>query len=250
MISSISRIAMLSPFGLRQDLRMRPAEADGHRLPAGAGIHTTGRGLADGFIRDHGREPSVYEVTAAALEYYARAAFPPGYVIGPLGRSQLYQVAGDDRVGLHIGGGFRDDYLSGRWRSMVSPAFLEAWSARWPGRKSPQHLFPGRSANEALIGVELVPTTHVAGVVPASSAETFTLEQYQALDELLADFEVRHQWPAGFRRTPRLGGHEDYGPLGKMPDGSGMHRFDAGGGWDPGALRDVPRFVWSRVGGL
>jgi hypothetical protein len=247
MTSALSHIAMLSPFGLRQDLRFRPATEWGS--PWGLGVHTTGRGLADRLVEKLGREPTVYEVTAAALEYYARSPFPPGYVIGPLGRSQLYQVTGDDRVALHIGGGFRDEYLSGRWEQLVSPALLEAWRARWPGRESPQHLFPGPSANEALIGVELVPTTHVADVEPAGPGETFTLEQYDALSSLSADLEVRHGWPNGWRRTARLGGHEDYGPLGRKPDGSGMHRFDAGGGWDPGALRDVPRFRWDRIGG-
>jgi hypothetical protein len=37
---------------------------------------------------------------------------------------------------------------------------------------------------------------------------------------------------------PRLVGHEDVHPL---------RRWDVYGGWDPGALREKPRFHWDQV---
>lgn len=230
-----------SPFGV--DPGVRPREPG---MPEGACVHTVGRGIALGFARENGREPNAEEATTAALRWYAEHDDKPGYLVGLDGVA--YRVAEDRGVTQHVGGKFRDDYLSGRWVGLVNPTFLRLWRARWPGYKSPQHLFKGRSANGAYVGIELLPVTAVSGVTPASPEETFTLAQYVALDELLLSLETEHGWPEGWRKTARLVGHEDVGPLGKR-DGRGMHRFDAGGGWDPGNLRRVPRFRWDRLGG-
>jgi N-acetyl-anhydromuramyl-L-alanine amidase AmpD len=71
----------------------------------------------------------------------------------------------------------------------------------------------------------------------------FTEAQHRALVALGRDLAARHGWPAGWGRTPRLVGHEDVQLL---------ERQDAGGGWDPGALRAKPyidfEFIRARVG--
>jgi N-acetylmuramoyl-L-alanine amidase len=233
-VNAISQIATMSPHGLRQDLPVRPVSAGRQALPFGLAVHTTGRGLATALLKKLGRMPNAQEVLALALRTYA-AGFGPGYV-GGLG-GELYQVAADDRVAQHIGGS-REEYLSGSWKLVTKQRAVDHWQRAWPAYDSPQHLFPGKSANEAYIGLELIPVTGVSGVVPVSPGETFTAAQYELVRSLCADLEVRHSWPAGWRRSARLVGHEDVGIL---------DRHDAGGGWDPGALRDEPRWRWERV---
>jgi N-acetyl-anhydromuramyl-L-alanine amidase AmpD len=66
----------------------------------------------------------------------------------------------------------------------------------------------------------------------------FTKAQHDTLIDLAKEISVRHGWPAGWHRTPRLLGHEDVDIL---------NRMDKGGGWDPGSLRSAPYFDFSYV---
>ena len=132
-------------------------------------------------------------------------------------------------------------YLKGPWKERIPRKVLALWERRWPGKDSPQHLFPGDSANEFYLGVEMIPITGIAGMKAAGPGERFTQASYDSLNELLAVLEQRWCWPTGWRKTARLVGHEDVGIL---------DRYDGGGGWDPGALREKPYFRFDRIGGV
>lgn len=119
---------------------------------------------------------------------------------------------------------------------------MSLWQARWPSFKSPAHLFPGPSPNQVYVGIELIPLTGGQGqpapLMTGGIARKYTDEQHQALGRLIADIVGR--WGLALDEVcdpakGRLVAHEDVNPA---------ERSDGGGGWDPGALRDVPRFDW------
>ncbi len=220
---------------LRTDYELRP---DG--MPWGATVHTTGSGIAAELRRRLGRRPTVREVGDRAVEIYTRpGGNGPGYVIYLDGHT--VQVAEDNRWTWHVGGQFRELYLHGDWEALCPKEFVRLWRAAWPGRRSPQHLFPGESANAAYVGIEMTPVTGVDGVLPAAPGQTFSEAQYGALARLLVDLGRRHGWPAAWWTSSRLVGHEDVGPLGRDD------RCDEGGGWDPGFLRPRPYLDRVRV---
>src|SRR5581483_11667953 len=116
------------------------------------------------------------------------------------------------------------------------------WKARWPDFKSPAHLFPGPSPNQVYVGIEMIPLTGAAAqpapLLSNDVARKYTDAQHQAVARLIADVAAR--WSLALDeicdpKKGRLVGHEDLNPV---------ERSDAGGGWDPGALRDVARFDW------
>lgn len=225
-----------SVHGLRNDLRRRPKRPWGN--PWGLCFHITGRGLADlarrrlGLPLGHKVPPEA--VLRAGMDVYA-SGFGPAYMIGV--RGEVVQIAPDDVVAMHVGGEHRGEYLSGAWKTNVPEGVRAMWQSRWPGRKSPQHLFPGPSANEAFIGVEVIPVTGVLSHA-AGEGERYTLQSYQAAQQLAVVLAKRHGWPLGWMGTSRLVGHEDIGLL---------DRHDAGGGWDPGGLREMPYWRWDRI---
>lgn len=207
--------------------------------------------MANRFAERHDRKPTSAEVFSAHVDYYLVADGFPGWVVGT--RGEVAQITPDDQVAQHVGGAHRQKYLSGSWASPVlCPtcrgrslpdaahfASVSRWRERWRGYRSPAHLYPGESANDAYVGVELIPVTGVSGTIAAGPNETFTEAQYTALNTLLDDLAGAHGFPAGWRNTSRLVGHEDVGLL---------DRHDSSGGWDPGALRPTPRFDWAKVG--
>lgn len=101
------------------------------------------------------------------------------------------------------------------------------WNTRWrsQGLESPLDLITGGSPNSVSIGIELQQPDYPTPTI-------FTEEQYQALDELLADVTARHRIP---RDRKHILGHYDVGP---------MRRTTAKtpGGWDPGG-----KFNWDRA---
>lgn len=200
--------------------------------PWGLGVHTTGRGI---LARAHREDMEPIE---AALKWY-RAIRRSGvhYVTDYDGC--IYQMLDDNIRGAHIGLSRRDrqDYLSGRWTIGQSAEALAMWRARWPGKKSPQHLYPTRSPNGCYVGVELLP---LAAEDVGDDGLWFTPAQHVAVRNLAWDLAHRHRWPEGWQWSARLLGHEDLTP---------HSRWQLRGGWDPGALRDIPRFGWARVRG-
>lgn len=200
----------------------------------GVACHTTGSGVVDKAFAA-GKDP-----LALVAEVYGQpGAFSGTYAIGWDGT--IVSVMSEDLEAQHIGfpSGDHQAFLDGTWKPRVCPVTLEVWRARWPDVASPAHLFPGPSPNQVYLGIEFVPVTNGAvarGIVPAASGLTFTAEQFTAGGELVRDIGAR--WALDLTVAGTLVGHEDVNPL---------ERSDAGGGWDPGAMRQAPRFDWARI---
>lgn len=195
-------------------------------VPWGVCVHTTGRGLTERAIR----------MGVPALELAEKFYTTPGaafahYVIAQTG--EAVQIADERERAWHSGIPKRERllYTSGRWRDKVAPKVLERWEMRWDDMESPMDLFPGNSANDAYLGIELIPL-----MSDDAKGGWFTDEQYYALSHLLSDISIRYGIDVW--EDSRLVGHEDLEPL---------TRWDDKGGWDPGALRLRPRFHWNRV---
>lgn len=188
----------------------------------GVCVHTTGTGVVEA-AKSKSLDPT-YE----AVRRYLRPGEPFAHaVIGTDGR--VVQVAPFERIAWHAG--ITDAqaklYASGAWRKRVAPEALALWDARWPGKKGPLDIVAG-PWNHTLIGVELVPTGSAKYV---GADKVYTGAQYESL-VLLID---------GLREMFGdlvLVGHEDIEPL---------ERCNAGGGWDPGAMRLEPWFDWGRL---
>lgn len=193
------------------------------RVPWGVLIHTTGRGvLAKAALRR--KTPMEVAVRAYIDMQFGSEGYKwggPTYVID--GGGKIAQLAPDSIRTNHCGGPNRAKYLSGEWKSLVPGKVLELWTKAWAPRPHPYSLFPSRSPNEDMIGIELIPTI----------TARYTDEQMAALAELVQDIGERNRFPDGWCHTSRLLGHEDVDPI---------TRSDRGGGYDPGALRDNPRF--------
>ena len=192
--------------------------------PFGVCVHTTGRGVPT-LAKKLGISP---EEVAAGVYTKPGANFPH-YFISYSG--DIFQVADEVERARHAGIApeQRPLYISGAWTRRVSAVGLRLWRARWPGKKNPLQLFPGKSVNEAYLGVELIPL-----LVRQPTGWLFTQDQYWALEDLLVDIEQRHSIVL---TGSRLVGHEDLEPL---------ERWNSKGGWDPGALNLSPTFYWTR----
>ncbi len=208
----------------------------------GVAVHTTGSGVVD-VAAKKGRDPldyTVKEVYADPDNYCAH------YTVGWDGT--IWQVMDESLRAQHIGflANDRESFLDGSWEDTLAKQghskVVALWKARWPNFKSPAHLFPGPSPNQVYVGIEMIPLTGAAGqpapLMTGGIARTFTDAQHQAVGKLIAD--VAQRWSLPFAEMidatkGRLVAHEDVNPL---------ERSDAGGGWDPGALRDAPRFDW------
>lgn len=220
---------------------------DGVRDPAlarlrevfGALLHTTGRGVV-AQAKAQKRRPievalDVYiDSQNGANGYYWGG---PAYVIDHDGKR--YQIAPDEAVTAHAGGGNRDAYMSGHWEAKCSGAALAAWRTRWPTYKHPYQLFPSKSPNVNYVGIEMIPIGYGFGSSMRPGL-LFTKEQHDSAAELVADIAARHGFPDGWHKTSRLLGHEDVDIL---------NRMDSHGGWDPGALRQQPYFDFAYVRG-
>lgn len=198
--------------------------------PWGLCVHTTGRGVVKK-AQERGTQPH-----EEALVVYARSLGP--HYCGSYS-GQLYQLQADDRYGAHVGisAAERRDYLDGSWKyewARATSANVARWQDAWPGFKSPQHLYPTKSPNGCYVGLELVPLS----VKEAANNDSwwYTRAQCRLVAMLGLSLAVRYEWPADWWRTSRLVGHEDL---------DAKERWDSGGGWDPGALRDQPRFDWA-----
>lgn len=216
---------MISPLA-RRAARMQV----GHGSPAcarrGLAVHTTGSGLLDA-ARRRKLTPLAY-----AERYYGAAKYYPHYVAGWDGT--LIAVCDEDAVAWHVGvTAEQRGLLAGDgWRHEV--AHPELWDRAWQphGVTMPAQLWLPASPNRCYVGLELVP------LEPADRGREglwFSPHQHDLVAELAGELVARH----GLALTRQvLVGHEDLNPLG---------RWDKGGGWDPGARRDRPRFDWTRV---
>lgn len=198
----------------------------GVMAPFGTIIHTTGDGPPAVAFRD-GRDP-----LDAAVDVYSNMPEGPHFVVGPTGR--IIQVRDTGVVAWHTGVSavHRRDFLSGHWETLVPKNVVSWWKARWPGVKSPSHLYPGTSPNAVYYGIECVPTgTHIKNSwkpvhgtpAPAGERNRFTTAQYVACAALvlhLADVGNFDPHAVG-----RVVGHEDINPITRP-------------GWDPGGFQE------------
>lgn len=203
-------------------------------------LHTTGSGLAK-LWKKRGKPGDLLEFATA---FYADPQnYAPHYLIGHDGT--IVQIANERERMPHVGTrgpkgeNRREQYLSGAWKSLVSPVALNEWQLRWTdgaidGKSytSPFHLFPGSSVNNVAVGIENIPVTGTAAI-PMRPGLYFTGAQHVANIRLCTDIAIRNKFPRGWARSPRLLGHEDAGFI---------DRHDAGGGWDPGSVRAKPYF--------
>lgn len=213
------------------------------RQPFGVMVHTTGDG-----VWDDGTP------TETALRYYGAQPEGPNYLI--TADAQVYLLVEPDQVAYHCGmrDWQRNAYLDGSWvqphlsKSVAQRTVASYWPKRWPGVKSPCHLYPGRYPNEAYIGVEMIPCgTYDGGIwefnwklgvqelrlgPPVVTKSRFSIGQYDALAELLK--ELASRFNIDYTRNGRLVGHEDINPLTRP-------------GWDPGAYPNWRTFSWEAV---
>lgn len=197
-------------------------------MPWGVLIHTTGRGvLASAALRR--KTPMEVAVKVYINMQFGSEGYKwggPTYVID--GGGKIAQLAPDDIRTNHCGGPNRAKYISGEWKQLVSQKTLELWTKAWAPRPHPYSLFPSRSPNDDMVGIELIPTI----------TARYTDAQMAALVDLVADIGKRAKWPDKWWRGSRLVGHEDVDPI---------SRSDKGGGYDPGYLRDKPRFDFAAL---
>lgn len=232
-----------SPLAARVPGVRDPKLARDRGSPWGVLLHTTGRGIVAQAQKEK-REPievalDVYIDSQNGSNGYLWGG--PAYVIDHDGKR--YQIAPDNALTAHAGGGNREAYLTGHWTAKCSGAALAAWRAKWPTYQHPYALFPSKSPNHDYVGIEIIPVGAGFGL-PMRPGLLFTKEQHESAAELAADIAKRHAFPVGWQKTSRFLGHEDVDIL---------NRMDSHGGWDPGFLRAQPYFdfayVRSRVAG-
>jgi hypothetical protein len=187
----------------------------------GVCVHTTGSGPASKAKKDPRRS-----ALKRALDFYIKGSEGfPHYVIAYDG--SIIATCDEQQIAWHAGFGNKE---RAHYKTWTAPTW---WSSVWnpKGARSPLDLFPkgAVSANSAHIGVEMLADTTGYG---------FTDAQYTSLAKLIVDIARRYKLPITSAPSARLLGHEDVHPLGRQ---------NKGGGWDPGAHRDKPKFSWSRV---
>jgi N-acetyl-anhydromuramyl-L-alanine amidase AmpD len=212
----------LSPIATHAQIRRcRPRRGD----PWGLVVHTTGSTLV-ARARAHRADPLEY-----AVSYYLRPdSYHPHYVCGWDGA--LVQICDELQVAPHVGMSAADlaAYRSGSWSHRIDAThWRRAWEHR--GFSSPLELYPGRSPNSVYVGIELLPLEQTG-----ERGLRFTIAQHDRVSQLAGDIAARYLLG---HAVGRWVGHEDVTPV---------SRWDAGGGWDPGARRATPRFDWAALG--
>lgn len=223
------RSSLATPLHLMRDVGDRT-------MPVyGITVHQTGSSLVTDALK-HGVDPLEY----AGQFYFNPKNYFAHYVIGHDGT--IAQIADEHEWAMHVGltKDERNDYLSGKWESMLPASFVGMWKARWPGMKSPSHLYPGNSVNDAYVGMEMLPIVPGIKTPPLAPGMLFTKEQHQAVAKLSWDIARRWGFPKGWERTGRFATHEDLNPFNRTT-------VKPPAGWDPGVLRATPWFSWGSV---
>jgi hypothetical protein len=187
--------------------------------------HTSGRGIVSRALKND------VPVIDLALEWYGKKGSVHGVVDYD---GTIYQLQEWDVKGAHVGvsSSQRRAYLNGTWVLDVHDKALTLWNERWPDHKSPQHLYPTKSPNDSYIGIEFIP-------LPQRDPKTklwFTQAQMKAARDLW-NFHKEDQGWCEVTDPTVIVGHEDLS----------ITRWDRNGGWDPGAMRDQPRFDWEFI---
>lgn len=205
----------------------------------GIAAHQTGSSVVEEALRE-GADPLEY-----AAEYYQKPdSYFAHYVIGHNG--EIIQIAGENERAPHIGFDPADRlaYLNGSWVTKLPAELVTRWKDLWPTVKSPAHLFPGPSPNNAYVGVEMLPIVDGCEWKPAAwlKAGKFTDHQHYALVELAIDIAARQKLSPGWHLGSRLVTHEEVNPFTRSTK-------KPPAGWDPGWLRADPWFDmgWVRL---
>ena len=194
-----------------------------NRKPFGLLLHSTGPGM-EKYARTYG---------LSKIDTVSRVYGNPGnscaHVVC-LPDGTRVRVVSPDLVAPHCGvsGAQRRMMLDGTWRAWCSDLGEKLWGERWPGVKSPQHLFPTASPNDSYEGLE-------HWKLDANDPETgtpYTVAQYRSCAQWIVERERTWGFVAEGRR---LVTHEDVQPF---------ERWVASGGHDPGVLRVVPTYDW------
>lgn len=196
----------------------------------GIAVHCTGSGIVDKALNARA------DCLEYAVAYYLRPdSYFAHYVIGFDGT--IAQISDEHERAMHIRlpAADRKAYLGGTWKTRLPGAFVDSWVARWPMYKSPSHLYPGPSPNNAYVGIELLIWNDRCSGRPHAPGLRYTTAQHDATAALVSDIAMRWQLPAGWHNSGRLACHEDISPF---------TRTNEAGGWDPGVLRFPPWFDW------
>ncbi len=227
----------LSPLA-KQVPGVRDPKLGRDRMPWGLLVHTTGGGVT-ALAKKQRRAP----ISVACEVYINSQNGSNGYLWGGPHYcldhdGTIHQLAPDNVLTAHAGGGNRQAYLDGSWEARCSPPTVAAWREQWPKYRHPYQLFPSTSPNDDFVGLEMIPIGDGLGGEPLAPGLRFTAAQHDAVIALAIDLGERHGWPVGWQRSCRLLGHEDVDPI---------NRHDVRGGWDPGWLREAHYFDFEYV---
>jgi N-acetyl-anhydromuramyl-L-alanine amidase AmpD len=224
---------------------MSEFEVGPKRAVYGICVHTTGSGIPNAVAKSGKPHLEVARET-----YLSMGLVGPHYVIDPYGHVEQYADVGVVRYHVGVLAEHRRSFLDGHWledKNRIPADVVAWWQARWPGVKSPSHLYPSKSANKDYVGIELIPCGRyltMPGIIkpqwrwehgsrPGFDFQRFSVEQYCALAKLCNSIAEEN----GLDLTKRgvLVGHEDVNPYTRP-------------GWDPGSK--IEAFSWNLLNGL
>lgn len=203
-------------------------------------IHTTGDGIPAAALRD-----TNHPLCTARAVYENMGLIGPHYVIAPDGSHE--ELCDPRLIRQHVGlaADVRRDFINGTWlnpSNRITPAVVSWWQERWPGVKSPSHLYPSRSANEDYIGIECIPAGSYSsaagkwtwrwGSKTGFDQQRFSVECYRALAGLV--LSLAGEFKLDLVKPGVLVGHEDLNPYTRP-------------GWDPGSYNKT--FSWDMLRG-
>lgn len=219
---------------------MASFEHGAKRTVYGICVHTTGDGIPAKVISTRGTHLDV-----ARGVYLSMGSVGPHHVVDPFGNVETYADDGVIRHHAGLEAADRRSYLDGHWendRNRIDPAVVAWWKARWPGVKSPSHLYPSKSINADYVGIELIPAgayikdkgwTWMWGTPPGFDKQRFSVEQYWSLAKLCNG--IAKDYGLDLSKVGVLLGHEDVNPKTRP-------------GYDPGDK--IQAFSWSLLRGL
>jgi hypothetical protein len=206
-------------------------------------IHTTGGGAPN----------AAHEEGISVLEWCARRyskSYGCHYVNGHKGAAggELILVGTEEEKPWTVGMTDQNKSIrAGRWTKDISATTLKYWNQNWGHKyKHGNDLFPGNSANNVYVGMEMPPVVWwnkkkkktIISPEPMREGLRFTRAQHDTCILLAIDLAERHNWPDSWWLTPRVIGHEELSPI---------SRSQKSGGWDPGWLRAKPYFDFGYV---
>lgn len=210
-----------------------PLPTHGTLVPYGLLVHTTGDGLAAKCLASG-------DPVKTTIDTYAAMNEGPHYAIVPDGTTICFADPTAVRWHAAVSAADRASFLSGDWTQRVPAGVASWWALRWPGVKSPQHLYPAKSPNFSYVGVELIPCGVYQGNqwepvmgTPATSRGRYSAEQYMAVALLAQKLHKEHA--VNVLDPKCMLAHEDVNPVTRP-------------GWDVGAYHGW--WSWSLFRGM